>query len=133
MFKIILSLSSFVLLLILDINDQLKPLLLVSALDIETGSEFAVFPELDATLTPPTNSCMSMLPTNDINIHIVHQKPKAKLNTPPLHRVEESVVKLVFPPLLDNIDADNKSTHLYISYKLYHILTDHCNLILKSL
>ena len=116
----------------LDINDQLRPLLLVSALDIETGSDFAVFPELDATLTPPTNSCMSMLPTNDINLHIVHQKLKAKLNTPPLHRVEESVVKLVFLPLLDNIDADNKSTHLYISYKLYYILTDHCNLILKN-
>ena len=74
-----------------------------------------------------------MLLTNDTNLHVVHPELEVKLNIPPLPPVEESVVKLTLPPFLGDVDFDNKFAHLYTNYKEYHILLDHCELILKRL
>ena len=62
------------------------------------------------------NAYVYTLPTNDTIFSIVYPEPELKLNTLPLPPVKESVVKIAFPPLFDDINPDIKFINSLLLY-----------------
>ena len=79
-----------------------KQVLLVSTLDITTNPESVELLIPNEILTQPPMFDPPLLPTNDIDTHIVLSEPESKIDSPPLPPADELADIVSSPPLLTN-------------------------------